>query len=591
MLRSSAFLVLLAGCTPMPELAFNTPPSALVLHIEPASPTTSDTLIGTIDADSIDAEGDDIGYEFAWYKDGVATGIEARTIDPASTAKGQVWELVIVATDGEFAGEEARASVIIVNSPPVVDRVEISPAAPATTDDLALSTVATDADGDVVTWSIVWSRDDVPLSAYGGATSIPEAATGTLEDWSVTATPSDGTDRGETTSVSVYIDNTTPTLGSLRVLPTAPQVQDAVIATVLDVTDPDQPGQTVSVEFAWFVNGVEALRESQTDGSSFLSDGFAKGDEVTVIATPSDGYAIGSPLTSSPITVVNTAPSLDVASLSPTTAYESTTLTCGAGTPSDEDGDSVSYEYAWYVDGTRVSSASSDTLTGTSFGKTDEVYCVMTPDDGDDAGDPVTSNTVTVSNSVPTFTGVTLSPTTPTVATTVTANVSGGDDDDGDSISYTYAWTVNGTAVTSTSSQLSTGNFVRGDSVQVTVTPGDSSGYGTALPSSATEIQNARPTVSSTSITPSTAYTTTISPSSCRAGPTPTGTPPTTPTSGTRTAWRCPAPPASPSVRRTPPRETASTAPSPRTTATRTARRATPTSRRSRTARRPPSPT
>ncbi|MDP2314027.1 MAG: hypothetical protein Q8P41_14075 [Pseudomonadota bacterium] len=95
-----------------------------------------------------------------------------------------------------------------------------------------------------------------------------------------------------------------------------------------------------------------------------------------------------------------------------------------------------------------------DTLTGASFAKTDEIYCVVTPDDGDDSGDPVTSSTSVVLNSVPVMTGVSITPTSPTVASTLTASVTGGTDADGDSISYVYAWTVNGVAVGGTTSQL-----------------------------------------------------------------------------------------------------------------------------------------
>ncbi|MDP2314026.1 MAG: hypothetical protein Q8P41_14070 [Pseudomonadota bacterium] len=48
---------------------------------------------------------------------------------------------------------------------------------------------------------------------------------------------------------------------------------------------------------------------------------------------------------------------------------------------------------------------------------------------------------------------------------------------------------------------------MRDDDVQVTVTPSDSTGSGSAMTSSAVTIQNALPSVSSVYVTPSTAYT------------------------------------------------------------------------------------
>ncbi len=503
--RSLYALVLLVGCTPMSELHFNEPPGPPTVLIEPAAPTTLDTLMASISVPSLDAEEDPIEYDWAWYKDGAETTLDDRIVDPVSTFKGQVWEVVVTPTDGEFAGEEARAMVVIGNSPPQVVRLGISPTAPTTAQDLVLSLEAADADLDPVTFRIGWSRDGVVQPLYADQTTIPAAATASMEDWTAAVTPSDGLVTGASESVSVYIDNTAPTLGSLRVLPTAPTVDTAISVVVLDLVDPDQPGQTVSVEFTWYVDGVEVFRETDTDGNSFVVDAFVKGDDVTVSAVPFDGYARGTSLTSEAVTVVNSPPSLDAVTLTPASGYEATTFTCEPGTATDADGDTIRYEYAWYVDGTKLT-ASTNTLTGASFSKTDELSCTVTPDDGDDLGDPVPSSTVTVLNTAPTMTSVSITPESPTSATDLTASITGASDADGDSISYAYAWTVNGVSVGGSTSQLNNSLYERDDDVQVTVTPSDGSGSGTARTAVAT-IENALPSVSSVSITPGSPYT------------------------------------------------------------------------------------
>jgi hypothetical protein len=77
----------------------------------------------------------------------------------------------------------------------------------------------------------------------------------------------------------------------------------------------------------------------------------------------------------------------------------------------------------------------------------------------------VTSNTVTVLNTAPTLTSVD-QPQKPTASSTLTCTTSSGADVDGDTVSYTYAWTVNGTSSPGTTvyTRLS-GVFVGGNTV------------------------------------------------------------------------------------------------------------------------------
>jgi hypothetical protein len=490
----------------MPKIAFNEPPAPPVIHIEPAAPVSTDDLTALVDTEALDPEGDDVSYHWTWYADDVEALTGTPTVEDSRTLKGQVWKVVVTATDGEFESEEATASVTIGNAAPVMDAVSISPASPTTSDDLTLDAHASDPDGDTVTYGIVWTKDGTEQAQYANDFTIPADATGSLEDWTATVTPADGTVAGETQSASVYVDNTTPHLGSIRVVPTAPTVTDSVYASVVDLDDPDQPEQTVSVEFVWHVNGVEVFRETVTDGNSYLVGGFAKGDDITVSATPSDGYTTGNTVNSETITAVDTPPVLDGVTLSPSSGYESSTFTCETGTATDPDGDTISYGYRWYVNGSAIA-ATTDSITGSYFSKNNEIYCVVTPYDGEADGTSVTSDTVTVLDSPPSITGVSISPGSPTVQSNLTASVSGASDADGDSISYTYAWTVNGAAIHGSSSTLSSSNFVRDDDIAVTVTPSDGTESGHAITSSTVTVGNAAPTLSSVYVTPSPAYT------------------------------------------------------------------------------------
>ena len=114
-----------------------------------------------------------------------------------------------------------------------------------------------------------------------------------------------------------------------------------------------------------------------------------RGDEP---ANEEDGTTL-----SDSVTVQNTRPEITEVSLSPSTAYTNDTLTATV-TTNDDDGDAVSLGYEWYVDGSLVAETSASLNGATDFDKDDEVYVVVTPNDGYDDGDSVSSDSIIVSN-------------------------------------------------------------------------------------------------------------------------------------------------------------------------------------------------
>ena len=96
---------------------------------------------------------------------------------------------------------------------------------------------------------------------------------------------------------------------------------------------------------------------------------------------------------------------------------------------------------------------------------------------------------------------INLIPTTVTSADTVTALVSTSDDD-GDAVTVSYAWQVDGTAVTVTASLDGAVFFDRGQEVTVTVTPNDGTTDGEPVTSEAVIVQNSAPTVDDVTIRP-----------------------------------------------------------------------------------------
>jgi hypothetical protein len=68
-------------------------------------------------------------------------------------------------------------------------------------------------------------------------------------------------------------------------------------------------------------------------------------------------------------------------------------------------------------------------------------------------------------------------PVAPVVVDALTATVEGSDLDE-DTVTYTYAWTVDGVAAAYTEATLPVGAFVRGETWEVTVTPSDDEAAG-----------------------------------------------------------------------------------------------------------------
>ena len=85
------------------------------------------------------------------------------------------------------------------------------------------------------------------------------------------------------------------------------------------------------------------------------------------------------------MTVLNTPPTLSDASLDNLTPQEADVVGVVLGTASDDDGDTVSYSYAWYVDGDGPVHAGS-TLDGDHFNQGSTIYVVVTPTDGSASG-------------------------------------------------------------------------------------------------------------------------------------------------------------------------------------------------------------
>lgn len=90
----------------------NTPPTAPVVSISPTPPTADDDLECVIDEDSVDADGDSVGYSTAWLVNGKNTAVGA-TLSASFTTSGDSVECRVTPSDGDDDGPYGSASVTL----------------------------------------------------------------------------------------------------------------------------------------------------------------------------------------------------------------------------------------------------------------------------------------------------------------------------------------------------------------------------------------------------------------------------------------------------------------------------------------------
>jgi len=215
-------------------------------------------------------------------------------------------------------------------------------------------------------------------------------------------------------------------------------------------------------------------------------------NQGTLVAT--GNYTIGmfvpGVFTITAINVTNSAPVISSVMLDKSTPTTNETLTATV-VGSDADGDAITYQYAWYVNNVTVpeTSATLD-LSQASYGnKGDSIYVTVTPSDAINSGAAFSSGTVTVANSAPVISSVTLDNLDPRIDDCLTAQVLGAFDADSDPVTFQYTWAVNGQVVQITSSADTTdwldlsqlSSVFYEDMISVSVMPSDPTDSGSAV--------------------------------------------------------------------------------------------------------------
>lgn len=478
--------------------ACNQPPTAPVLEITPAAPTTVDDLVATATTEASDPNDDNLIVTYEWTMlaanapsdavPEVVEGLVGDTVPAARTQKGQQWFVKVTVSDGEevVSTEESVGPATILNTLPEVTSVRITPTSGVDTFGTLTATASgTDIDEDPVEIDLTWYVNGTAIEVEGDV--LTGDYFGKNDEVHAEATVSDGEGVAEPVASSVVtILNTAPKIDGVVISPEEIREESEVRCDPVGWYDADE--DTPMVETTWLVNGVEVSTDVVLTGEHFGKD-----DLIRCIGTATDGDDVGNTVVADVVTVLNTPPTLGSVSLSDTGPQAADTMTIVPNDAVDVDGDDLTYKVEWYVDDTMV--AEGDELPPRSFIKTQEIYAMVTPFDGLEYGEPVKSEVATAVNTPPSLTEVTLAPTMMYTDSVAFPSVV-AEDLDGDPITYTRSWAVNGTAVAATTAVLDGADwFDKDDTVSVTITPNDGEDDGTALTSDVVTVLNSSPTV------------------------------------------------------------------------------------------------
>jgi len=485
-LSSTASLLVILGLS----AACNEPPDGGAVSIAPQEPLTTDDLVATLDTPVSDPNDDELTYTWSWTRNAQPVEVDGETVSSELTARGQVWQVQVVASDGKEQAPTLSAEVVIGNTPPTAT-VDL-PESAETDDDITAVATTVDVDEDTVEVDWSWTVDG-STTTFRSAT-LPASATSKGEVWEVTATPRDQDDPGEPATASITIANAAPTVASARVEP--PVLVEGSTASCVGEGWSDDDGDPEGYEVAWQVDGTEVSTAETLTGVEF-----DKGQSVTCTLTPDDGFTLGEPVTSDAVVVGNTPPTLSEGSLEPADPTTTSEISLVPPTITDVDGDEVTLSYTWKVDGEPVST--SDTLAPELHAKDQVITVDVIPNDGDDDGPVLTVGSLTIGNTPPEVTSASIEPTTLRTDDTARVVLETRDIDD-DPVSFSIVWLVNGSRVASGATLDGTTSFAKDDVLTAEITPNDGDEDGTAFTTAGITVANTAPGAPTIEISPST---------------------------------------------------------------------------------------
>ncbi|MHA2163785.1 MAG: hypothetical protein ACXAB9_13460, partial [Candidatus Thorarchaeota archaeon] len=420
------------------------------------------------------------------------------------------WYATVRPKDGQnFGTLNTSSTITVLNTPPHVSSVILSPGSPVTTQQLTVTNTTTDSDGDPITsYEIRWYNPGLN-SSYTNFSTIPADQTRKGETWWCQVRAFDGTNLSSwTTSNNVTIENSAPSASDLTITPSNPLTGHTLTAGY-NFSDADMDSESGSL-IRWYKNG--ALQGSLNDSLTVDSSLTAKGENWYFTIVPSDSTDNGTQKQSSTITIQNSAPTVSDLEILPNDAKTGNDLTANYNfSDADFDGESGS-KIIWYKNGVLQGSLNDSTNVSTSYTtKGDVWHYKVQPSDGTDFGNWVSCPiNATIGNTAPSAGNLAITPSNPTTGNDLTANYDFSDVDSDSESGSEIIWYMNGVLQGSLNDSItvSASYTIKGEVWHFKVHPSDGTDYGSwvSCPINKT-VGNTAPTASNLEIIPGTPQT------------------------------------------------------------------------------------
>ncbi len=471
----------------------------IVSPIDGSAGPDGDVVTFEATAEDVDVAENTLTAEWSSDKDGVL-GSSAVNTDGTITFpySGLSVDTHVVTLTVEDEVEAACTSSVVftVGTPPSVT-IDAPLNGEVVNDGIPISFGATvfDAQDQPDNVSLEWVVNGSVVSTQG-ATSSGEALftygalTYGTHNLVVTATDSDGLTDSDQVNFTI---NGLPSAPVVSINPNTPTTSDGLNVSI-DTPSVDPEGVTPTYTYEWQLGGqTQATYTSSTLPSSATS----KGEQWTVVVTPSDGIADGISGTAS-VVIGNTPPTVASVTVTPLgTVYNDDVLTCSASVTDPDEIPTTTYE--WTIVGSIVGSGSTLDLSTTGAMPGDTVVCTVTATDAD-----LDSDTDSASQSI--------SNRSPSIMASISTNgtnqnaeltcVGIATDPDGETPTVTYEWFNGSTSLgNSNPLQLNSTLASSGDVIDCVATATDGLGDTDIVTVSHT-VTNTAPVIGSVTVTP-----------------------------------------------------------------------------------------
>lgn len=429
-----------------PEVrVLDTPPGEAVVVLDPVQPTRSAPVRAVVTRPPPDPDGDAITYRIDWLLDGLETGVSGEKLGGELLRKGALVTARVVASDGELEARPVLASARVGDTAPGAVAISLDPKTPRRSDKLQvrLDRPASDVDGDPIVYRHRWTVGGEPRNQPLDLSLLTSGAARKHQKVTVEVRAFDGQLEGPPATAEVTLRNTPPTQPRVEIRPAKPRKGDALRAAVVAAST-DVDGDALSYRFTWTKNGKPLAIAG--DPREVPGTEVTRADRFEVTVTPNDGEEDGPPASAMAV-VTNTPPEPPRIALEPAHPKGGEQIRLVVKQPArDVDGDAVRLQIAWTREG-RPTGGGGETLAPTEFKKHERIKVVVTPHDGQEAGEPAVVE-VTADNAVPGAAELAFNTAKPNVTEPFKAVVKvAAKDADGDALRYRYRWFRNGAPV------------------------------------------------------------------------------------------------------------------------------------------------